>query len=118
VRSTIPNPYALDSLNFILDPDELVMISNHKHDQWWNNSTNKLARNSIADMFAHISFDNKEISFQILTTILEGLSRLTFADFKIYERALVKQLTIKDQYQLDRTKKALQALYDIMKGNT
>ena len=37
---------------------------------------------------------------------------------KIYERSLVKMLLIKDQYQIDRTKRALQGLHEIMKSNT
>lgn len=69
-------------------------------------------------MFAHISFDNKEFSLQILNTILEGLSKVTFLEMKVYERALVKMLMIKDQYQGDRTKRAIQALFEIMKSNT
>ena len=49
-------------------------------------------------MLAHISFDNKEISNQILGVILEGLARSTFMEYKVFERALVKMLLVKDQY--------------------
>ena len=73
-----------------------MMITNHKHDYWWNTSNNKVSRNAIADTLAHISFDNKEISFQILSTILENFARSTFDQYKTYERALIKQLMIKD----------------------
>jgi len=58
-------------------------------------------------MFAHISFDNKEFSMSVLNTILDSLSRVSFESMKYFERALVKMLMIKDQYQPDRTKKAL-----------
>lgn len=47
-------------------------------------------------MFAHISFDNKEFSMQILGTILEGLSKVSFERMKWFERALIKMLLIKD----------------------
>lgn len=56
----------------------------------------KLTRNAIADMFAHISFDNKEISLQLLNTILENMSVESFDRYKLYERALVKMVMIKD----------------------
>jgi len=63
VRSSTMNPHAIDSLNFILDPDEIVMINSYKNEQWWYYSQFKVSRNAIADMLAHISYDNKEISF-------------------------------------------------------
>lgn len=73
VKSQVPNPYALDNIQFVLDTDELMMVTNYKLDYWWNNSTLKVSRNAIADQLAHISFDNKEISLQILNIILENL---------------------------------------------
>jgi hypothetical protein len=72
----------------------------------------------VSDMYAHISFENKEFSLQILATILNGLSKTTFDSMKIYERPLVKMLLIKDQYQIDRTKKATTGLLELMKNNT
>ena len=56
----------------------------------------KVSRNAIAEMFAHISFENKEFSLQVLNTILNGMSKATFDYMKVYERPLVKMLMIKD----------------------
>ena len=56
----------------------------------------RFSRNAVADMFAHISFDNKEFSLQILNTIMDGLSKVSFENMKVYERALVKLVLIKD----------------------
>lgn len=72
------------------------MIINHEHDQWWNNSHYKLSRNAVSDMYAYISYDNKEFSLQILNTLLLGLSKAPFDQMKVYERPLVKMLLIKD----------------------
>lgn len=96
MKSQALNPYALDQLNFTLDNDELTMIINHKHDQWWNYSSNRVSRNAIAEMLAHISFDNKEFSLLVLGTIFDGLSKVTFENMKLFERALVRMLMIKD----------------------
>lgn len=68
-------------------------------------------------MYAHMSFQNKEFSLMVLTVLNIGLQKSTFDEMKFYERALIKQLLIKDQYQPDRTKKALNNIYEIMKLN-
>jgi hypothetical protein len=62
VKVSTPNPFAIDNLNFILDSDEMGMLINHEHDAWWNNCSQKVSRNAIAEMFAHISYENKEFS--------------------------------------------------------
>lgn len=53
----------------------------------------------------------------VLTVLNIGLQKSTFDEMKFYERALIKQLLIKDQYQIDRTKKALTNINEIMKLN-
>jgi hypothetical protein len=80
----------------VLDNDEIGMIINHEHECWWINSNTKIARNAVSDMYAYISYENKEFSLQILNTLLSGLQRTTFDLMKIYERPLVKMLLIKD----------------------
>jgi hypothetical protein len=88
VKSSVANPYAWEGgANFILDREEMGLISNHRHPQWW--VPHRLSRNAVATMFAHISFDNKEFSLQMLATVLDGLGNEPFERMKIYERALV-----------------------------
>lgn len=53
----------------------------------------------------------------VLSVLNIGLQKSTFDEMKYYERALMKQLLIKDQYQPDRTKKALMNIHEIMKLN-
>jgi len=62
VKTPNPNPLANDNLNLVLDNDELGMIIRHDDEHWWNNCNYKVTRNAVSDMFAHISFDNKEFS--------------------------------------------------------
>lgn len=62
VKTQTPNPFANDNLNFALDGLEMDLIINHEHEQWWNYCMHKVSRNAIAEMFAHISFENKEFS--------------------------------------------------------
>ncbi len=53
----------------------------------------------------------------VISVLSIGLQKSTFDEMKYYERALLKQLLIKDQYQPDRTKKALMNIHEIMKLN-
>lgn len=96
----------------------MSLIINFKNESWWKiSSLNKLARNSVADLLAHISFDNKETSLQLIQFLLECLSKVSFNEYKTFERALVKQIMIKDQYQAERTKKILTGIHEIIKLN-
>jgi hypothetical protein len=56
------SPFANDDLLHVLDSDEIAMLINHSHEQWWNNCEVKISRNAIALMYAHICFENKEFS--------------------------------------------------------
>jgi len=38
------------------------MIIDHENNQIWEVCGHKVTRNAIADMYAHISFENKEFS--------------------------------------------------------
>ena len=77
VKTEKPNPFANDNLYFVLDKDEIDMIINHEHEHWWSSSL-KLSRNAVSDMYAYISYENKEFSLQILSTILQGLQKAPF----------------------------------------
>ena len=62
VRGSAPNPLANDSLNYVLDDDELAMIINHDNQLIWEQCDLKVTRNAVAAMYAHMSFENKEFS--------------------------------------------------------
>ena len=117
-KDTELNQFANDNLRFKLEEDEIGMLINHKSPLVWEECKVKLVRNAIAEMFAHISFENKEFSLQFIQTLIEGLQNSTFDQMKTYERPLLKMLLIKDQYQLDRAKKILTGLLDVMKSNS
>lgn len=98
VKDSAPSTLANDSLNFMLDDDELAMIINHENPKLWDQCESKLTRNAVADMYAHISFDNREFSNQFLTTLFNGLQKVTFNQMKVYERPLIQLLMVNDQY--------------------
>lgn len=54
--------FSLDNLNHIPDKEEIELLQSHKNYRWWYSNSSKLARNSIALMFAHISTENKEFT--------------------------------------------------------
>jgi hypothetical protein len=115
VKDIAANPLANDKLNFSLDNDELVMIINHESPMIWSFCDKKVTRNAVANMYAHMSYKNKNFSLSIISTLLVGLQKSFFDQYKFYECALIKQLMIKDEYQEDRTKKALSNLYELKK---
>lgn len=68
------------------------MLINHSHENWWQNCDMKIARNAIALMFAHISYENKEFSMPYLTTLLSNIQKATFDKLKYFERPLLKMV--------------------------
>jgi hypothetical protein len=110
---------ANDNLRYKLDPDEIGMIVQHQVKQLWQEcERSKVVRNSMALMFAHISHDNKEFSLQFLQlSLLNNLNVATFDQMKTYERPLIQMLLIEDQYALERAKKVMTGLLEIMKQN-
>jgi hypothetical protein len=57
----------------------------------------------------------KSFSLQFLTTLLIGLQKSFFEEMKIYEKPLIAQLMIKDDYQEDRAKKVISNLSEFLK---
>lgn len=72
-KDSAPSQFSNDNLNFKLDDDEIGMIINHEKDQFWDLCDQKIVRNAVADMFAHISFENKDFSLQYIQTLITGL---------------------------------------------
>jgi hypothetical protein len=105
VNEVAVNLLANDKLCFKLDDEELSMIINYEAPLIWKYCDKKLTRNSVAKMYAHISFNNKNFSLGLIVYLLIGLQKSFFLEMKYYERALVSLLMIKDDYQEDRAKK-------------
>ncbi len=118
VKEAGVNPLANDNLKYNLDDDEVSMIINFESPLIWSLCDRKVTRNAVADMYAHMSFANKQFSLRIIQTILNGMQKASFEEMKNYERALIKMLMINDEYIGDRTKTALNLLTDNMKVNT
>lgn len=67
------SPLANDGIRYKLPEDEIGMLINHQSVQLWEQCNTRVVRNAVADMLAHISFENKEFSLQVLQTLLGGL---------------------------------------------
>jgi hypothetical protein len=111
----VVNPLANDKLNFSLDDNEVSMIINHENPMIWVFCDKKVTRNAVAQMYAHMSFNSKSFSLQFMTTLLIGLQKSFFEEMKIYEKPLIAQLMIKDDYQEDRVKKVISNLSEFLK---
>jgi len=89
VKDEAVNPLANDKLNFSLDTDEVNMIINYESLQIWRQCDRKVTRNAVSQMYAHMSFNNKNFSLQFISTLLIGLQKSFFQEMKIYERPLI-----------------------------
>ena len=98
VKGGTASPFANDDINYLPDAEEFSMILNHSHDFWWSNCTQKVCRNSLALMFAHISFENKEFSVSYMQTLFFNYNKSTFETMKTFERPILKLFQIQDSY--------------------
>jgi hypothetical protein len=111
----VVNLLANDKLNFSLDDDEVTMNINHENPMIWAFCDKKVTRNAVAQMYAHMSFNSKSFLQQFLTTPLIGLQKSFFEEMKIYEKHLIAQLMIKDDYLEDINKKVISNLCEFLK---
>jgi hypothetical protein len=65
------------------------MITNHDNLAWWFHCDKKVTRNAVANMYAHMSFQNKEFSLMLLSNLNIGLQKSFFDEMKFYERAFI-----------------------------
>jgi hypothetical protein len=98
-----------------LDQDEISMLVSHESPLIWSLCEQKLVRNAVADMYAHIGFENKEFSLQFIGTCLKGLEKAYWDGMKVYERPLIRMLLVKDSCQVERIKRIFSGLLDVMK---
>ena len=66
VKDEAVNPLANDKLNFSLDADEINLIVNYDSPLIWKQCDRKVTRNAISQMYAHMSFNNKNFSLQFI----------------------------------------------------
>jgi hypothetical protein len=75
-------------------------------------------RNAVADMFAHICFENKDFSQKYIKDIFKVINAQDFIIVKKNERPLLKCLQLEDQYQRQRIAWTQTYLVEIFRKNT
>ena len=87
---------------------------------WWRSSAQEfpMVRNSVATMFAYVSFNNNEFSHVYIQEIFKTCAVSNFMVIKRYERPLLALVKIKDAYQRDRITRILNNLYEVLRKNT
>jgi hypothetical protein len=69
VKAGSTSGFQLDALNYVPDKEEIELLQSHINLKWWNVNFNKVSRNAIAIMFAHICANNKEYTEEYLSTL-------------------------------------------------
>ena len=77
-----------------------------------------MVRNSVARMFAHISFDNLQFSQVYIAEMFKDIGECDFIHVKRYERPILALVNIEDGYQKERIKQVLNYLYEVFRKNT
>lgn len=108
------------SYKYDMDKYELDILINHAANRiWWHSQATDFpfVRNAVANMFAHICFENKDFSQKYIKEIFKMINISDFILVKKSERPLLMWLTIKDQYQKQRITWTLTYLLEIFKKN-
>mmetsp|Transcript_11513 Transcript_11513/g.19472 ORF Transcript_11513/g.19472 Transcript_11513/m.19472 type:complete len:311 (-) Transcript_11513:529-1461(-) len=110
--------FSIDNLGFVPQTEELVLLQSQNNIKWWNYNFTKLARNSIALMFAHICHENNQFSNEYINFIQGQINNRDSLYIRQIERAVVRMLQIEDRYTAERTKRMLQKINDVARANT
>lgn len=110
--------FALDCLHHVPDKEEIELLQSHKNIRWWHAGSPKLARNSIALMFAHISTDNKEFTQDYIQSLINMVSQESSIFVRNFERPLLRVVQVNDKFQAERIKRVLQKLSELLKNST
>tara|TARA_B110000285_G_C14986641_1_gene544173 strand:- start:360 stop:866 length:507 start_codon:yes stop_codon:yes gene_type:complete len=105
--SNVKPVFALDCLHHVPDKEEIELLQSHKNLRWWQPGSSKLARNSIALMFAHISTDNKEFTQEYIHHLINKVSQEASIYVRNFERPLLRVVQVNDKFQADRIKRVL-----------
>lgn len=97
-----------------------VLINQASNRIWWSSASTDFpfVRNAIADMFAHICFENKDFSQKYIKDLFKMINTSDFMVVKKCERPLLRCLLIEDQYQRQRIVWTQTYLLEIFKKNT
>jgi hypothetical protein len=110
--------FALDNLNFVPKKEEMELLQSHKNIKWWYVDYSKLMRNSIAIMFAHISYQNWEFSSEYISNLITMVAQENSIYVRNLERALLRIAQVQDKLQQDRVRRILSKLFEIFKMST
>jgi hypothetical protein len=89
--------FQLDTLFFVPEKEEIELLQSHKNVRWWSSNFGKLARNSIAIMFAHISFENKEFTAEYINNVIRMYSMEMSIYVRNFERPILRIVQINDK---------------------
>jgi len=104
-----------------LDKDEVDLLINFiAHRVWWKTQSQefKMLRNAVANMWAHIAFDNIQFSHLYIQEIFKAIASSNFMVVKKYERPLLSLIKLRDTYQKQRINIVLNNLYDVFRKST
>jgi len=75
-----------------------ILINQAQNRIWWSSSATDFpfVRNAVADMFAHICFENRDFSQKYIKDIFKMINSSDFMVVKKSERPLLRCLNISD----------------------
>jgi hypothetical protein len=110
--------FSLGNLNFVPRREEIELLQTHQNIKWWVRDHSKLARNSIAIMFAHVASNNAEFSQDYIRILIQLISQEQSTSIRQYERPLLRLVQLNDKIQPERIKRLLSKLIDLFRGST
>ena len=73
-------------------------------------------RNQVAEMLAHLAWENKEFSRRYAEQLLALVGEAEFHKLQRYQRPLVRLLQLHDSLARDRAKKVVEGLYSLLRN--
>ena len=69
-------------------------------------------------MFAHLSSDNKEFSYDYISSLIYIANVESSINMRNFERPMLRLVQVIDKLQSERIKRILSKLFDLFKSNT
>jgi hypothetical protein len=98
VKTQQQSIFSLDQLNYLPDNEEIELLMTYSNIKWWDQTYPKVARNAVANMFAHISLENKEFSHQYISTLINLHLTEDSRYIRQVERILLRIVQVKDKF--------------------
>lgn len=105
-------------MNFVPLKEELELLQTQNNARWWSRDHSKLARNSVAVMFAHVASNNREFSQAYISTLIQAIYQEHTIYIRNYERPVLRLVQVNDKLQQERVKRLLVKLTELFKGST